>query len=116
MFSNNVFEQMFSNKYFRTNIFEQIFSKKNLQVKRAAVAEVQKAMALAEKRALDSVAEERIKMERILMEATNNNNNNNNSGNSNNKYTSETLGHSENVEQAAKDQVGDTSSESITVD
>ena len=63
-------------------------------MKRAAVAEVQKAMALAEKRALDSVAEERVKMERILME-TNNNNNNNNANAISNKYISENAGHVE---------------------
>ena len=66
-------------------------------MKRAAVAEVQKAMALAEKRALDSVAEERVKMERILIE-TNNNNNNNSS-----KFNSDNSGQPENTQ--AKDQV-----------
>ena len=64
-------------------------------MKRAAVAEVQKAMALAEKRALDSVAEERVKMERILMETNNNNNNNNNANAISNKYISENAGHVE---------------------
>ena len=65
-------------------------------MKRAAVAEVQKAMALAEKRALDSVAEERVKMERILMETNNNNNNNNANANAiSNKYISENAGHVE---------------------
>ena len=59
-------------------------------------------MALAEKRALDSVAEERIKMERILMEANNNNNNINNSR----KYnTDEIAGSANQLSQAAKDQV-----------
>ena len=59
-------------------------------------------MALAEKRALDSVAEERIKMERILMEANNNNNNNNSR-----KYnTDEIAGSANQLSQAAKDQVG----------
>ena len=61
-------------------------------MKRAAVAEVQKAMALAEKRALDSVAEERVKMERILMET---NNNNKNANAISNKYISENAGHVE---------------------
>ena len=68
------------------------------QVKRAAVAEVQKAMALAEKRALDSVAEERVKMERILIETNNNNNNNSSS-----KFNSDNSGQPENTQ--AKDQV-----------
>ena len=66
------------------------------QVKRAAVAEVQKAMALAEKRALDSVAEERVKMERILIETNNNNN-------SSSKFNSDNSGQPENTQ--AKDQV-----------
>ena len=69
-------------------------------MKRAAVAEVQKAMALAEKRALDSVAEERVKMERILIETNNNNNNNNNSSS---KFNSDNSGQPENTQ--AKDQV-----------
>jgi hypothetical protein len=65
-------------------------------VKRAAVAEVQKAMALAEKRALESVAGERIKMERILMEANNNR-----------KFNPEDISGATNnqVSQASKDQV-----------
>ena len=66
-------------------------------MKRAAVAEVQKAMALAEKRALDSVAEERVKMERILIETNNNNNN------SSSKFNSDNSGQPENTQ--AKDQV-----------
>lgn len=61
-------------------------------------------MALAEKRALDSVSGERIKMERILMEA----NNNNNSSNSR-KYNNDNINvndqHSTSQEFAAKDQV-----------
>ena len=65
-------------------------------MKRAAVAEVQKAMALAEKRALDSVAEERVKMERILIETNNNNNNSS-------KFNSDNSGQPENTQ--AKDQV-----------
>ena len=65
-------------------------------MKRAAVAEVQKAMALAEKRALDSVAEERVKMERILIETNNNNNNNN-------KFNSDSVGQPDNTQ--TKDQV-----------
>ena len=66
-------------------------------MKRAAVAEVQKAMALAKKRALDSVAEERVKMERILIETNNNNNN------SSSKFNSDNSGQPENTQ--AKDQV-----------
>jgi hypothetical protein len=62
------------------------------------VAEVQKAMALAEKRALDSVSEERVKMERILLETNNNNNNNNNL-----KFNSENLAQPETTH--SKDQV-----------
>ncbi len=63
------------------------------------MAEVQKAMALAEKRALDSVTEERVKMERILLETNNNNNNNNN----NLKFNSENLAQPETTH--SKDQV-----------
>ena len=77
------------------------------KVKRAAVAEVQKAMALAEKRALDSVSGERIKMERILMEANNNNNNSNNISNSR-KYNNDNINvndHSTSQDLSAKDQV-----------
>ena len=65
-------------------------------MKRDAVAEVQKDMALAEKRALDSVAEERVKMERILIETNNNNNNSS-------KFNSDNSGQPENTQ--AKDQV-----------
>jgi hypothetical protein len=63
-------------------------------------------MALAEKRALDSVAGERIKMERILLEA--NNNNINSSSNINRKQSSENLELTDTQpasERAAKDQV-----------
>jgi hypothetical protein len=65
-------------------------------------------MALAEKRALDSVAGERIKMERILLEANNNNNINSSSSNINRKQSSENLELTDTQpasERAAKDQV-----------
>ena len=39
------------------------------KVKRVAMAEMQRAVTLAERRALDSVTNERIKMERLLIEA-----------------------------------------------
>jgi hypothetical protein len=64
-------------------------------------------MALAEKRALDSVSGERIKMERILMEANNNNNNTNNRKYNNNDNINVNVNdqHSTSQDLAAKDQV-----------
>lgn len=41
-----------------------------IQVKRTAMAELQKAVAMAERRAMDLVANERIKMERIISAAS----------------------------------------------
>ena len=76
-----------------------------MKVKRAAVAEVQKAMALAEKRALDSVSGERIKMERILMEANNNNNTSNSRKYNNDNINVNDLHHSTSQDLSAKDQV-----------
>ena len=40
------------------------------QVKRTAMAELQKAVAAAERRAMDLVTNERLKMERVLLGAT----------------------------------------------